>query len=113
MSNDKVIQKTGFAKFKISTKNVPNSTLDLDFNPVIEQFNLKGDYYLIHWQARPKGHRQWGIYNSRDDSYTSTLDTKHLNYGGWQPLQLDDKTANSIPSAVVFFQGQIRLWNYF
>ena len=109
MSNNKIISKTGKAQFKVSTEGVAESTLQLDFNPVIDEFQLTGDFYLVHWQARPKGHRQWGIYNSRDDSYTSTLNTKHLNYGGWQPLQLDDKTANSIPSAVVFFRGAIRL----
>ena len=54
----KTITKVSTAKFKITTEQVANSELLLDFNPVIEEFELKGNFYLIHWQARPKGHRQ-------------------------------------------------------
>jgi len=97
----KLIQKISKAKFKVSTPGVVGQDLELDFNPVIEQFDLSGDFCLIHWQARPKGHRQWGIYSSSDDSYRSTLDVK-LNGLVCESLQLNDVEAKTIPSAVFY-----------
>ena len=55
----KSVHKISKAKFMVTTIDVPNSELQLDFNPIIEQFNLQGKFYLIHWQARPKGHREY------------------------------------------------------
>jgi len=97
----KVIEKKGKAKFKVSTPGVVGQDLELDFNPVIEQFNLKGHFCLIHWQARPKGHREWGIYSSKDDSYQSQEKLK-LNVAMAESLQLDDGEAKTIPSAVFY-----------
>lgn len=99
----KQIKKTGKAKFRVSTPDVPGSELDLDFNPVIEQFKLEGDFCLIHWQARPKGHREWGVYSSVDDSYRSQLELK-LNVAVAESLQLNDVEAKTIPSAVFYTQ---------
>lgn len=97
----KVIQKTGAAKFRVSTPGVSSSDLDLDFNPLIKEFNLVGSFTLIHWQAKPKGYREWGIYSSRDDSYQSVAELK-VNVATCRSLQLDDLTATSIPSAVLY-----------
>ena len=97
----KLIQKLGKGKFKVSTPGVVGQDLELDFNPVLQQFNLEGNFCLIHWQARPKGHREWGIYSSVDDSYQSQLKLK-LNVAVAESLQLDDATAKTIPSAVFY-----------
>lgn len=104
----KNITKVSQAKFKISTVDVTGSELLLDFNPIIDEFKLVGDFYLIHWQARPKGHRQWGIYNSSNDTYTSMLEPPK-SYGSMQYLMLDDATAKTIPSAVILFVGYLKL----
>lgn len=103
----KTIKKIDTAKFEISTEGVENSKLTLDFARIIDEFKLKGDYYLIHWQARPKGFREWGIYSSKTDTYTSTEEIQ-ISYGGWSTLQLNDKTAQSIPSAVIYFKGSLK-----
>ena len=97
----KLIQKMGVAKFRVSTPEVAGEKLDLDFSPLISQFNLKGNFTLIHWQAKPKGYREWGIYTSRDDSYRSVGRLK-LNSATVSSLQLNDKNATSIPSAVLY-----------
>ncbi len=97
----KQITKIQKAKFKIATPGMTNSELELDFQPLIEEFKLEGDFILIHWQARPKGHRQWGIYSSRDDSYRSTSELA-INWASVKSLQLDDVTAKTIPSAVLY-----------
>lgn len=96
----KLIEKLGVAKFKVTTPELPNQALELDFNPIISQFQLEGDFILIHWQARPKGHRQWGIYSSSDDSYRS-IGELVIN-ARTESLQLDDATASTIPSAVLY-----------
>lgn len=97
----KNIQKLGVAKFKISTPGVNGSEIELDFNPLIQQFKLSGNYTLIHWQAKPKGYREWGIYSSKDDSYSSVAVLSQC-VGGFKTLQLNDSTANSLPSAVLY-----------
>lgn len=103
----KTISKVAPAVFKISTPDVPNSELTLNFDRVIEEFKLSGNFYLIHWQARPKGFREWGIYSSLDDSYIST-DKIPTSFGGWSTLQLNDATATTVPSAVIYFKGSIK-----
>lgn len=100
----KTITKLAQAKFKIITDNVPNSELVLDFNPIIQQFLLTGNYLLIHWQARPKGHRQWGVYFSETDTYTS-LSAIDFNHVLGKTLQLDDKSALTVPTAVIVAQN--------
>ena len=96
----KTITKISRAKFKVITDGVSNSELELDFNPLSEEFKLHGDYLLIHWQAKPKGYRQWGIYSSMTDSYIS-VKAITLDRSLGETLQLDDQTANSVPSAVI------------
>ncbi len=106
----KLVDKIGPAKFKVTTPEVDN-VLVLDFNPIIEQFELaKGrqDYKLIHWQGRPKGDRQWGIYDPQTDSYRCGVFTGHpAMYGASKLLMLDDATVTTIPSAVVWFVGSL------
>ncbi len=97
----KNIQKLGVARFKVSTPNAVGSELELDFNPIIKEFKLSGNYTLIHWQARPKGERQWGIYSSADDRYRSVSELSQFA-GFIRSLQLDDRTATTIPSAVLY-----------
>ena len=107
----KKIQKTGKGKFKVSTPGVVNSEIQLDFTPLIDTFELgKGrtDYKLIHWQGRPKGEREWGIYDPQTDSYSCGVFANHPTvYGGMKLLMLDDKTATTLPSAVLWFVGKL------
>ena len=107
----KKIQKIAPRKFKVSTLDVPGADIELDFNPLVERFNLnqgRQDYKLIHWQGRPKGDRQWGIYDPVEDSYICGVFEDHRTmYGGTRLLMLDDSTANTLPSAVLYFVGSL------
>jgi hypothetical protein len=105
----KLIERIARGVFTISTNGVSDSSLELNFNPIIEQFKLTGKFYLVHWQARPKGHREFGVYNSITDSYISTETLPKLAYGGMQLLQLNDVTANVLPSAVIYFTGSLTI----
>ena len=100
----KKISKLSHAKFLVATPEVPGGELTLDFNPVIEEYKLQGKFSLVHWQARPRGYREWGIYSSVDDSYKCAFDFPTA-YGKIEMLMLDDKTASTIPSAVIYFNG--------
>jgi hypothetical protein len=104
----KSIERIAQGKFKVTTPDVENGELLLDFNPIILKFNLSGRFKLIHWQAKPKGHREFGIYNFESDSYRSLVSLESIGYGGIQLLQLDDATANTIPSAVICHRGSLR-----
>ncbi len=97
----KNITKISRAKFKISTPDVPGSELELDFNPIIDEFNLTGNFILIHWQAKPKGFRQWGLYSSKEDNYQS-VGRFTQNIGRLKSLQLNDQSVRTIPSAVLY-----------
>ena len=107
----KKIQKIEKGKFKISTSGVPNSEITLDFNPIIQQFNLdqgRQDYKLIHWQGRPKGVREWGIFDPQTDSYCCGVYKNHMMiWGGMKLLMLNDQTATTLPSAVVYVVGKL------
>lgn len=98
----KRITKLSKAKFKLITENIPNSDIELNFNLIIENFNLSGNFALIHWQAKPKGDRQWGVYVSEFDNYYSCIEVE-LNFGKIKSLQLDDKTVSTVPSAVLYY----------
>jgi hypothetical protein len=104
----KTIQRIATAKFKVNTPGIENSELMLDFQPIIDEFKLTGDFKLIHWQARPKGYREFGVYSSVDDSYRSTDKWSKPSYGSLLPLQLNDKNDNALPSAVILHRGSLR-----
>jgi hypothetical protein len=104
----KTIQRIATAKFKVNTPGIENSELMLDFQPIIDEFQLTGDFKLIHWQARPKGHREFGIYSSVDDSYKSIDNVSKAGYGSLQLLQLNDAEDNALPSAVIVHRGSLR-----
>ena len=105
----KTITQTGEAKFEITTANVPNSEINLDFNPLIQLFNLTGSFLLVHWQSKPKGCREWGIYSSDTDNYHSCSKID-FNFARITTLQLDDKTSNTVPSSVLYYpEGKICL----
>ena len=96
----KKVIKLSKAKFQVSTNGVKNSTLILDFNEVINYFNLKGSFSLVHFQAKPKKYRQWGIYKSFSDTYKSISDFEVK--GVVKTLQVPDNLTTSLPSAVLY-----------
>jgi hypothetical protein len=45
---------------------LPDSLITLDFNPIIKEGRLVKDFAICHYQARPRGLRQWGIFYAGD-----------------------------------------------
>lgn len=98
----KTITKISPAKFRLVTPNVPNSELELDFNPIINEFNLLGSFALLHWQAKPKGKRTWGVYSSETDNYYSCSHV-NMNFGKVSTLQIDEDKHKTVPTAVLHY----------
>jgi hypothetical protein len=77
--------------------------LKLNFDVLIEYFGLTGDFTLLHWQARPKFVRRWGIYCHKSDRYHS-CDYNQLLIAATliEPLQIDESLFKTVPTAVLY-----------
>lgn len=78
--------------------------LKLNFEPLIVDFDLTGDFTLLHWQARPKFVRRWGIYDSKRDIYFSReYHQVKIEVPEIRVLQVDERLSKSVPTAVLCF----------
>jgi hypothetical protein len=97
-----IVQKVAPRQFKLIYAHLPDFELNMNFSPIIEQFKLAGKYCLLHWQAKPKGLRRWGIYDGATDEYsTADWDKLELNPPQVIPLQVDENIISSVPTAVL------------
>lgn len=83
---------------------ITGSEIKLNFHPLIKQFNLVGNYVLIHWQAKPKGLRRFGVYCSTD-SYRAVDYNKlvfdDLPFSRMNAIQVDENYIRTVPTAVL------------
>lgn len=97
-----VISKISARKFAMHWLGHLNSNLVVDFTPVINQNNLVGSYVLIHWQAKPKNLRTWGLYDSRTDSYHSFKKGDiFFPESRIEIVDIDEKFVNTVPTALI------------
>lgn len=91
-------------QFRVWWDGYEDQALLLNFNPLIATFNLTGAFCLIHWQARPKGLRRWGVYDHLAGMYYP-MDYNQFNRCKviMQFLQIPDGT--SLPSAAIAVDG--------
>jgi hypothetical protein len=106
------IRKIFEGRFFLHWTQIPDSQLDLDFNPIIVNHKLTGYYVLLHWQAKPKNFRQWGIYDSFTDNYYS-FPAKSFSFGNLrgtqqQLLDISEEVYPTRPTAVVYY-GNARI----
>lgn len=101
-----IVKKTAPRQFSLTYAHLPEFELNMNFAPIIEQFNLGGKFCLLHWQAKPFGLRRWGIYDGENDSYCSTeWQSLEVKAGKIVPLQVDENIIKSVPTAVLYFPG--------
>lgn len=82
--------------------DIKDSAMHLDFRPIITEYNLKGNFLLLHWQAKPVGKRRWGIYDGANDIYHSLVwDKVYFDLVTMKLLQLDEKKHPTKPTAVI------------
>ncbi len=103
MSNQ-IVTKLAPRQFRIEWNGTQNSRILMDFTPIIKVFNLKGNFALLHWQAKPFGLRRWGIYTSFDDEY-HPFDYHQLHSEtpkNISVLQIDENKWKTKPTAVIY-----------
>lgn len=94
---------TNSAKVNLTYPTIPNFLLEMDFNPLIDYFRLRGEFCILHWQAKPKGERRWGVYDKGADNYTSMeYDKLHLQVVP-RLLQINENLVPTVPTAVLLF----------
>jgi hypothetical protein len=86
---------------------LPTFRLVVDFGPLVEALNLTGDYCLVHWQARPRGERRWGVFSCEGE--------EHRYQGCWgyrsdlpcQGFQLNESGVAVVPTAVLVYRDAV------
>lgn len=99
------VTKISKAQFLCRWIAVPNSELVINFNPIISAHNLQGAYCLIHWQAKPKGLRTWGVYDSEKDMYFSIGAFSVDGAVVLSILDVSERTVKTVPTAVIQLHG--------
>lgn len=88
--------------------HITNFGLKMDFNPIIEEFNLTGDYVIQHWQAKPFGYRQFG-YLSVTNNQSNYITIPHPYCKIFvvpQTLQIDEtKNLGKVPVGVLIYRN--------
>jgi hypothetical protein len=101
------IDRLAQAAFRCEWEDITDSRLKLNFDVIIKHFDLSGQFCLMHWQAKPKFLRRWGIYDSVSDRYhSSEHDQIRFSEGlSMQTLQLDEALVSTVPTAVIYYPG--------
>lgn len=107
--NKQLIVPVSPCRFVISqfgTGNQNNSGLIVNFMPFIPHVGESQNYLLMHWQAKPKFGRRWGVFAKQMDGMESYRSFLEVNCSGkpFETLQLED-SLSSVPSAVLYFPG--------
>jgi hypothetical protein len=76
---------------------LPDSLITLDFNPVIKEAKLIKDFAICHYQARPKGFRQWGIFFGEEYFSVKSINSKVA----YESIWLDEGAIAFPPNAVI------------
>lgn len=81
------------------------TALILDFKPFIETFTLDEGCCLIHWQAKPKYHRRWGVFDSQKQTYEAFLSLSLE--GSFEAIQLNESEVLTVPTAVLIARSPL------
>jgi hypothetical protein len=103
------IVKTGPGKFTLTWLDTLESPLALDFNPLLTNLEIgKSRVCLVHWQARPKGLRQFGIFDCYQDQYFSGTSDRFLFLRlALELREIDETKVSTIPTAVILLHGTV------
>lgn len=102
-----VITKLNDTSFGILWDEVPTEKLVIDFKDLIEQNKLTGNYCLLHWQAKPKGFRKWGIYESLFKQYHSMQANNLKLITIPRLIEVNENSYKTIPSSVIYFSNSV------
>lgn len=95
---------TEAGKVSLTYPSMPDFRLEMDFKHIIDQFHLKGQFCLLHWQAKPFGQRRWGVYDGGKAQKYASLRYCELEVRAIpQLLQVDENIIKTVPTAVLYF----------
>ena len=101
------IIKIRTGRFLVEWTQRPQEKLTVDFLPLIKTFKLEPPFCLLHWQAKPKGLRRWGIYDGATDVYVGCdWDSIHLLCKP-KVIEISENVHRTVPTAVLLFQGSL------
>ena len=92
----------------IRTSELPNKfvlthkgqePLIMDFNPLIESFDLIGNYVLVHYQSKPKYLRTWGVFYEGEYFSIDTITSNRPSL----TLKIDETLLSLPPHAVMYY----------
>jgi hypothetical protein len=95
------IRKLSDFRVILTYADLPTFKLVMDFRPLWELVNPTGPCCLVHWQAKPRGQRRWGIFDGTTyrsfEGYSSELPG--------EGLQLDENQVLTVPTAVLCYRN--------
>lgn len=96
-----------FVIYWLDNKNnrINDSVVHLDFSPFINQFHLSDNFVFLHFQAKPKLYRQWGLYDGLTDTYYSrTYEQIAIQkFSNIRLLHINEQQAVTVPTGVILF----------
>lgn len=99
-----VIHRIDQAKFSLRWFG-KGDPLQMDFNPVINKYRLTNEFVLLHWQAKPKFLRTWGIYDSKTDSYSCVSTNLVFPSCAVRLVDVNEAFVNTVPTAMILFNS--------
>lgn len=85
--------------------NIEDRCLWPDFGPIIDNHGLTGAFVILHYQARPKSQRRWGIYDSVSNNYHSCPSHKLGIAAIPTPVDVERLGYTVVPTSVLVFLG--------
>lgn len=79
--------------------------LIMDFNPIVSKYGLFGNFVLLHWQAKPKFLRTWGLYDGGKDQYFVVNTDLILPERQALLVDVDEKLIATVPTAMILYDG--------
>lgn len=91
-------------RFCVTCNAGERTSIELDFTP-FTRFPDSARFIILHFQGKPKFHRQWGVYSVKLDQYFSRSHQqikfdKGLETHAWS---LDERVYKSLPTSVLIY----------
>lgn len=98
------VLKRATGKFDIWHLEARKALIHLDFRPFLALPGVKNGI-LLHYQAKPRGKREWGLYDIDRDEYYSRSHSQIEFMGELQQrlLGLDEMRHKTNPTALCYF----------
>lgn len=91
-------------KFCVVCNAETKTSLELDFSPFLRMPKSE-TFVILHFQGKPKFHRQWGVYSASLDQYFSR-EWKQLKFAKnleTHAFSLDERVYKTLPTSVLIY----------